>query len=280
MTLSDRFHELLSESETRPSRLKELVRAVRNAPDSPEREGLLALMYHEGIGVEADLDRCFAHAERAAAGRDGLGWFMLGYMCDNIETPDQAEGGPRQKYDHYDAERFYELCAGTDSRWAPQAHLWLGDYYMDFARGGDPEVGAEHYEAVADSIPEAAEALSDYYWGIYAAGTLEEEEARKLYKYTLEAVQGNPHDYSYRMGCLYAEGTGLPAPEFRLARKYWEDAYEFGEAEAADAIAELYAARLAGLGSEASEDERARCRREIDSWRKLAERTRKRQEGQ
>lgn len=123
---------------------------VISASPSAERTGLLAFMYHEGIGVEADLDRCFELAMQAIdQGGDGLGYFLLGYMCDNIETPDQATGGPRQMYDHYDAERFYAHCAQTDSRWAGQACHWLVDYYMDSARGGDPDVAQEYLELAA-----------------------------------------------------------------------------------------------------------------------------------
>ncbi len=110
-TLTDRFIETLAESENVPEATEEIVKMVSGAPDSPERTGLLAYMYHEGIGVPVDLDKCFELAEKAAfGGGDALGYLLLGFMCDNSETPDQAEGGPRQKYDHYDAERFYAEC--------------------------------------------------------------------------------------------------------------------------------------------------------------------------
>ena len=74
-----------------------LVKVVSAAPEGPERDGLLGLLLHEGIGVPVDLDKSFDHAEKAAKGGDALGYFLLGFMCENAETPDQAEGGPRQK---------------------------------------------------------------------------------------------------------------------------------------------------------------------------------------
>lgn len=285
MSLSDDFHSLLAAAEDDPAMTAKAAELVLSAPIDSESTGLLALMYHEGIGVPADLDKCFALAEKAVAeGGDGLGYFLLGYMCDNAETPDQAEGGPRQKYDHYDAERFYELCSKTDSRWAVPAHLWLGDYYMDSAQGGDPEIAVEHYEAIGEKNGDAACRLSDYYWDQLTVDAVIPEEYRdkdlreKIFKWTQLAVRDNPHDYSYRMGWCYADGIGCDARKgFRLARKYWEDAYGFGDWRAADAIATLFEERLEELPPDADEWERERCRKEIASWRKLAEKPRERE---
>ena len=191
MSLSDDFHSLLAAAEDDPAMTAKAAELVLSAPIDSESTGLLALMYHEGIGVPADLDKCFALAEKAVAeGGDGLGYFLLGYMCDNAETPDQTEGGPRQKYDHYDAERFYELCSRTDSRWATPAHLWLGDYYMDSAQGGDPEIAVEHYEAIGETNGDAACRLSDYYWDQLTVDAVIPEEYRdkdlreKIFKWT------------------------------------------------------------------------------------------------
>lgn len=275
----------MAAAEDDPAMTAKAAELVLSAPIDSESTGLLALMYHEGIGVPADLDKCFTLAEKAVAeGGDGLGYFLLGYMCDNAETPDQAEGGPRQKYDHYDAERFYELCSKTDSRWAVPAHLWLGDYYMDSAQGGDPEIAVEHYEAIGEKDGEAACRLSDYYWDQLTVDAVIPEEYRdkdlreKIFKWTQLAVRDNPHDYSYRMGWCYADGIGCDARKgFRLARKYWEDAYGFGDWRAADAIATLFEERLEELPPDADEWERERCRKKIASWRKLAEKTRERE---
>lgn len=243
MELTDEFLKLYNE-ET-PEALAQAAEMVLVAPESPETDGLLALMYHEGIGVDVDLEKCFELAEKAVEHHDGLGFLILAVMCENAETPDQLEGGPRQKYDHYDAERFYELCSQTDTVWAEQACLWLGEYYMDMARGGDPEVGAEYYERIAEDNRDAAAALSDYYWGVYTARSSFEPDVKdkpledKVYKWTLRAAQGYPEDYSYLMGCIYAEGIGLTKPSLRLAKKYWDDAEVLGDSRATEALRAL-----------------------------------------
>lgn len=286
MSLSDEFHRILCGHENDPDTHKVIAELVISAPVTPESNGLLALMYHEGIGVPVNFDKCCELAEKAAfEGNDGLGYFLLGYMCDNAETPDQREGGSRQRYDHYDAERFYEKCTEIDSRWAEPAHLWLGDFFMDSAQGGDPDIAIEHYEAIGEDNAEAAGRLSDYYWDQLAVDVVIPEEYRdkeieeKVFKWTHVAVELNPHDYSYRMGWCYADGIGCDAKKgFRLARKYWEDAYGFGDWRAADAIATLYEERMETL-SDSPEDKicRQHCEREIVSWRKLAEKIRERE---
>lgn len=212
MKLSDRFHQILSDTadESAPAKAASLV---IQAPDSPERNGLLALMYHEGIGVDVDLDRCFELAEKAAVdGHDGLAYFLLGYMCDNAETPDQAEGGPRQKYDHYDAERFYDICARIDSRWKNHAIYWLSDYFMDSARGGDPDMAVEYLETIAPDDAEAAGRLSDYYWELVVNGQLDDAElATRLFHWTSVAAELDPENYAFHLGCLYVDGIGCDA---------------------------------------------------------------------
>lgn len=281
MSLSDDFHRMLNGHEDDPEIHKAVAEMVLSAPETPESNALLALMYHEGLGVAVDLDKCCELAERAAfEGADGLGYFLLGYMCDNIETPDQAQGGPRQRYDHYDAERFYEKCAEIDSRWSKPAHLWLGDFFMDSARGGDPEIAVEHYEVVGKDNAEVAGILSDYYWDQLVVNAVIPEEYRikelenKIFEWTHEAVRLNPHDYAYRMGWCYADGIGCDAKDcFHLATKYWEDAYKYGDRRAADAIATLFEERLESLLSNKPEDdwECQYCRKQIVYWHKLAE---------
>lgn len=200
MSLSDNFYNMLSGHEEDAAFQKDAAEMVLNATESAERDGLLSLMYHEGIGVPVNLDRSFEYAEKAAFhGRDGLGYFMLGHMCDNAETPDQAEGGSRQKYDHYDAERFYEICSDIESRWKDLAILWLGDYYMDMAKGGDPEIAVEYYEKIASHNAEAAGKLSDYYWDLVMPEYIEDEEwTSQLFKWTSVAAHLNPEKYSDR----------------------------------------------------------------------------------
>ena len=235
MDLTYDFLDLLPQIDEKPELAKKAAELVLSAPKSPESDGLLAYMYHQGIGVEVDLDKAFDFAERGAQGNDGTALYLLGHMCDNAETPDQAEGGPRQKYDQYDAESFMERCARTESPWAEAAHLWLGDFFLDMARGGDPDVAIEHYEAIGHVNSDAAGMLSDIYWDEYA---YKPDAASKAYEWTLEAVRLNPHDYSYRMGCICADGIGCP-PSLRLARKYFEDAYCFGHPDAQKALDKL-----------------------------------------
>ncbi len=272
MSLTDRFIDLFNEYiDGNPERGSEIAQLVFSAPSTAESDGLLALIYHDGIGVGHDIEKSFEYAERAAFdGGDALGYYMLGYMCDNAETPDQAEGGPRQKYDHYDAERFYEICAESNSPWAEDAHLWLGNYFMNMARGGDPDEAVEHYEAIGEENRKAAGALCDYYMGLFDAypeGECPVDIKAKVGYWTRHAVRLNPHDYSFKMGRVYAEGIGCN-DNFRLARKYFEDAYDFGFVEGAEAIIALYNDKLDNPNL--SDWERSHCEKEIISWEKLA----------
>ncbi|MDE6498378.1 MAG: hypothetical protein K2L21_06945 [Muribaculaceae bacterium] len=235
MTLSDEFHELLKADDNEAA-----ARLVLDAPESAEREGLLSLMLHEGIGVEPDLDGCFDHAQKAADGHDPLGYFMLGYLCDNAETPDQAEGGPRQQYDQYDAERFYELCSKLESRWKDPAVLWLAEHYMDMAAGGDPEIGVEYYESIADHNADAAACLSDYYWNLIMPLYLKDDEwEAQLLKWTTVAADMLPEEYCHRMGWMYADGIGCEK-SWEKAFDYFNQAYEAGDWRGAAAIAKIY----------------------------------------
>lgn len=274
-TLTDDFIKRLADNEGNPEVCREVAEMVLSAPITPETNGLLAWMYHEGIGVQADLDKSFELAERAAfEGGDGLGYFLLGYMCDNIETPDQAEGGERQKYDHYDAERFYEKCAEIESRWSEPARLWLGDYYLDMAKGGDPDLGVEYYESIADNNSEAAGALSDYFWNLVMPEYFDDEEwVTKLFKWTSVAAELDPENYSYRLGWLYADGLGCDKnPENSL--KYFSEACTYGDRRGAEAVAQCYREYLEE-NPDLSEDEKAECEALIEEWDALAEKMHK-----
>ena len=269
MTLSDKFHELHKQYEKNPGVGKKIVNLIEKAPDSSERDGLMSLMYHEGIGYPIDLDKSFTLAESASESGDPLGYFMLGYMCDNIETPDQCEGGARQKYDHYDAERFYAKCAEFDSRWRPYAVLWLGDYYMDSARGGDPDIAVEYYESIAENNAEAAGCLSDYYWDLIMPLYFEDDEWRsKLFKWTSVAAELNPGEYSYRMGWIYADGLGCEK-SFDKAFDFFHKAYLNGDNKGADAIAKIYEEYLEEH-PEISDEEKMEYQKEIELCKKLA----------
>ncbi len=270
ITLTDRFIKILADQEADPDAVQEIVRLVFASPVTPERIGLQAYLYHEGIGVPVDLDKSFQLAEKAANENDGLGCFLLGYMCDNAETPDQAEGGPRQKYDHYDAERFYERCANIDSRWREPARLWLGDYYMDMAQGGDPDIGVEYYESIAENNSEAAGKLSDYYWNLIMPEYFEDEEwSAQLFKWTTIAARLSPEDYSYRMGWIYADGIGCEK-SFDKAVDYFSEAYICGNWKGAEAIAALFESFMEEHPNQ-SEADRAACEANIKKWKTYAE---------
>lgn len=276
MTLSDTFHKLLAEKEYDPEAVQKAVQLVVNAPDSSERDGLLALMYHEGIGVDIDLDKCFELAEKAAVmGHDGLGYFLLGYMCDNAETPDQDEGGPRQKYDRYDAERFYEICSRIDSRWREEAIIWLGDYYMDPTQGDDPEIAVEYYESIADGNTKSAGRLSDYYWELIDPEnpSANPDLASSLFKWTSVAASKDPDGYSYRLGTLYTCGVGC-RQDFDKAIDLYADAYAYGDWRGAQAIAATLDEFLNG-NHDLPTEERDKIEAEIGQWLERAEKTRR-----
>lgn len=264
MSLSDIFHKMLSGYEDDPTIRKDVAEMVLNSPESAERYGLLSFIYHEGIGVPVNLDKSFEYAEKSAFnGGDGLGYFMLGYMCDNAETPDQAEGGPRQKYDHYDAERFYELCSSIESRWKDYAILWLGDYYIDMAKGGDPEIGVEYYEKIAIHNADAAGRLSDYYWNLIMPEYFEDEEwTSQLFKWTSVAAKLNPEKYSYRMGWIYADGLGCDRQPDKAIEEFG-NAYAYGDWRGAKSIAKIFKEFLEnGLDVE----NRIECENNIKIW--------------
>ncbi len=270
MTLSDKFHELQKQWEFDSKIGNKIADLINNAPESSERDGLMSLMYHEGIGYPIDLEKSFELAERAIDGGDPLGYFMLGFMIDNIETPDQANSGPRQKYDHYDAERFYAKCAELESRWRPFAILWLGDYYLDFARGGDPEVGVDYYESIAEHNAEAATALSNYYWDLIMPEYFEDAEWQsKLFKWTSVAAELNPADFSYRMGWIYADGLGCEQ-SYSKALDFFKTAYSYGDLKGAEAIAKIYEEKLENE-IEADSDLKATYAEKIAFWKKRAD---------
>ncbi|MDO4320876.1 MAG: hypothetical protein Q4C34_09920 [Bacteroidales bacterium] len=275
MGLSEDFWTVVHKNEDDPENGRIAYKLAFDAPDGPERDALLAISHHEGIGVKPDFEKAFDYAERAAKHDEGLALYLLGIMCDNAETPDQAEGGPRQKYDQYDAETFMERCTKTDSCWAAPAHLWLGHFFYDSARGGDPDIAIEHFEAIGDDDEDAAAILSDHYWDM--ANRLEFEDQGindKLYHWTKAAVILRPSDYSMRYATLLAEGIGCKQ-SFRLARKYYEDAYYFGRWEGAEAIALLYEKRAAETGM--NSEEREKRLHEAGLWHKSADELRLKQ---
>lgn len=266
--LTNQVLGMLDGNEDEQNIRKEIYEIVEQSPESPERDGLLAFIYHDGIGVEKNLDRCFEYAEKAAFdGGDGLGYYILGNMCENAETPDQEYGGPRQKYDHYDAERFYEICARIDSVWKESAILWLGEYYMDSARGGDFEIGIEYLESIAATNAEAAGLLSDWYWDIVMPDLIEDDDTLiRLYKWTRVAAQLDPGLYACRLGCLYADGIGCSKDDDR-AMELFEEAYQSGDWGGARSIANMLELSL----EKASDSDQSKLRDKIAYWNDIAD---------
>lgn len=270
-SLTDTFLRMFEHKDDNSESLRKIYELISDAPDSSERDGLMALLLHEGIGVPTSLEKSFEYAEKAALeGGDALGYYILGYMCDKAETPDQAEGGPRQKYDHYDAERFYEKCAEKESNWKKYACNWLGDHFLNMARGGDPELGVEYLEQIAEDDAEAAERLSDYYWDIVIPDYPDDERAEDLFRWTKKAVELDEEDeeFLYRLGWLYADGIGCEK-SFWLALKYFGLAYFAGDWRGAESIANLLEERL-DEGHDLSPEEVKEFRTDIDGWRRKA----------
>ncbi len=269
-TLTEKVDILLESDNLNNETYSKIFKLVDEAPESSERDGLLAMIYHDGMGVPQDLEKSFEYAEKAAFdGGDPLGYYILGFMCDNIETPDQNSGGPRQKYDHYDAERFYEICAKKESKWKIPACNWLGDYYMNSARGGDPEIGLEYYEEIANQDAEAAGKLSDYYWNwVIPDNTTDDGLNRKLFKWTKIAAELDPEVYSFSLGWLYADGIGC-RKSFWLAMKYFSEAFFNGDWRGATSIANILELHLEKQ-NEISEQEKSDCKEMITSLRKKA----------
>ncbi len=262
---------MLEREDNNPETSREIAEMVLNAPNSHEKDGLLALIYHEGIGVEADLEKSFEYAEKAAfQGGQGIGYYLLGYMCEHAETPDQAESGPRQKYDHYDAERFYEKCSEIESPWREPALIWLGDYYMDFAKGGDPEIGVEYLESIAADNAEAAGRLSDYYWDLVMPDYVDDPTwTEQLYKWTKVAANLDPDEYTYRLAWLYADGIGCES-DIDKAKEFFTKAYELGDWRGAKSMADILEASL-DRNPEIDPAEKQKIDDEIARWNELGE---------
>ncbi len=272
-SLTDKFLRMLDSRDSNPAIQDKIFELIKEAPDSSERDGLMALMLHEGIVVPVDMDKSFEFAEKAAfEGGDPLGYYILGYMCDKAETPDQAEGGPRQKYDHYDAERFYEKCAEIDSHWKKYACNWLGDHFLNMARGGDPDTGIEYLEQIADEDAEAAGKLSDYYWEIVMPEYTEDQERTEaLFRWTKKAAEldDEEEEYLYRLGWLYADGIGCKK-SFWLALKYFGEAYYAGDWRGAESVANLLEEELPRKDQTLTAEESKEFRVDIEKWRKRA----------
>lgn len=264
-TLTDDFFSLLADG-----RDEEAVALLGKAPSSPERDGLLGYCLYNGIGgFPQDDERAFLLFEQGALVSDSLSLYELGLMCENGDTPDQREGGPRQKYDHYDAEGFMQRCADGDGTFAATAWLWLGEYFLDSARGGDPECGVEYLEKAADAgMPDAVELLAVHYREIADYfGYGDPDANRRLLRWQQIAYENNPHDESYNYGMLLDGVEGIPA-NVRLALKLYEEDWEHGHSQGARALALHYGRRAADPALAA--DERAEAAVLSRAWHERA----------
>lgn len=161
MTLSQQFQSLFEAQSEKAAAI------VLGAPESEERDGLLLMMYAEGIGIAKNEARALALAEK---------------------------------------------LNGSPTKWGAYAHLWLGDYYMDPARGDDTDKAIDHYMEAGDTNGEAACRLADIFWNIWK--DLDDESVRPeiehtLFYYTKLAADYNP-EYLLQLGHCYAAPIGCP----------------------------------------------------------------------
>ncbi|MDE5887023.1 MAG: SEL1-like repeat protein [Muribaculaceae bacterium] len=77
MTLSEKFYNMLDRLDKDESVKEEMFKMVMEAPDSYERDGMLALIYHDGIGVDIDLKKSFEYAEKAVYALSDYYWDLV-----------------------------------------------------------------------------------------------------------------------------------------------------------------------------------------------------------
>lgn len=250
-SLTQRFFSLFNDLENGASSPDAIASMLFSAPATPESNGLLSVIYHQGIGVKQDLEKSRKYAEDAYRGGNMIGYFMMGYLSDNDQ----------------ETAFYYEQCAESGTEWAAPAHQWLGDYYMGY--GGDPEKAVAHYEAIGEAEPQAAAALCDYYWH----NPQLDADHSKVFHWTSTAARLNPHKFSYLLGCLYAEGKGCKA-DFQMAHDNFEDAITHGDKRGATALVILYRDRL--KQPDLSGKERYICMRKLFFWSAVARDAKKR----
>lgn len=143
---------------------------VLEAPESEERDGLLLMMYAEGVGVGKDDYRALALAEKL------------------ITSP---------------------------TKWGEYAQLWLGDYYMDSARGDDTDKAMDYYLEIGDTNGEAACRLADIFWNVWS--DLDDESVRPEIEHTLfyytELAAAYNSEYLLQLGHCYAIPIGCEKSE-------------------------------------------------------------------
>lgn len=245
MGLSEDFWDLLRNNPNNDKVYRKAFNLVTDAPDGPERDGLLSLLYYYGMGVTQDREKAFCLASRAADHEEGIALYILGTMWENGEVPGR-------QCDMNTAKQLMTRCAACDSSWAEDARQWL-DRCTDSGHGNN-----------------AGELADFYYQRAKLNGFANDEDNRKALQWVAEAANSNPYDYSYRYGLMLVRGIGCN-PSFRLGVKYLEDAYDFGHCEAADALNVTYREQAE---KEPDADRRQYCLRSAARWHERAEKLR------
>lgn len=236
-----------------------------------ELSGMWGYIYYHGIGTYTeDDDVAFDLFENGASQNDSFSLYALGNMCADGTTPDQMQGGPRQKYDHYDASSFMERCSESNGEFAPAAWFWLGDYYLDSARGGDPELGIEYlHKAYEGGVSLAAPSMAKYYYDKAEAHDFKDIAANQIYlRWQQEAYEVDPHNQAFDYGmALYGMLFGLQ-PNIRLALKLFEEDYEAGGYDGAMTLALHY--EHEAQTDKYDSEMRATFKKQAEHWRVLA----------
>ena len=202
---------------------------------NPTAYGYMGYMtYYGEAGIECDYKQALMWFEKGAEENDSLSLYYMGLMCEAYE-------GTEDKYDWYDAEPFMTRCAEQKGMYAQFAALWLGEFFGDSAKGGDPEVSIDYYTLAAElGNDDAIKYLAEYYYDEAENAEFKDENLnRQAYKYQEEAYEQNPHDESFYYGYLLEHGIGTPQ-NLRLAMKLYEEDYTFGHSQGPRALANHY----------------------------------------
>lgn len=239
------------------------------SPVTPETAGVLGYIHYLGEGgIEPDNEKAFEYLMMGEKADDSLSLYFLGLMCYEGELPERGTGGTEQLFDWYDSERFMERCAATEGMMQEQALVWLGDFYMDFARGGDPDIAIEYYEKAAGmgSI-EAMDKIATYYYDMAGSREYRDEELNTaLFGAMTRLHAASPSTENYNLGYLYENGIGTPKDMDKAAELYEAD-YREGFADGAQALADYYSL----LAETAGEEDASRLRELAEMWQKRAD---------
>ncbi|MGM9842841.1 MAG: hypothetical protein ACI30S_01315 [Muribaculaceae bacterium] len=197
---------------------------------NPEGYALLGEAHY----LQGDFDNATIAFEKAIELGNARAMYDLALMCyDGLVD--------NSNYDWYDAERFMTMCYNTGTDMATDAAVWLGEYFLESTEGDDPEFGIDYLQYAADKKnSRALELLADYFFSRAEDKGFEDESLNaKAFQYQQDAYEVDPHEQSYNYGYLLYFGIGTPQ-NIRLALKLYEENYEFGHHEGAEALMEHY----------------------------------------